>query len=113
MSGINYVNKDDNPADDGSKLLKLDAMLKNNRWLKGPKFLWETEGHWPRTIEILTSRDGDPEARKEAQVYAAVVHNDILESLAYSYPSWWKLSIAVAWRLRYKTYLQIKVELRK
>ena len=31
-----YVNRDDNPADYGSKGLKLDAMLKNNRWLKGP-----------------------------------------------------------------------------
>ena len=64
-------------------------------------------------IEIPTMRDGDPEARKEAQVYAAGVHNDILESLAYSYPTWWKLKIAVAWLLRYKTYLQIKLELRK
>ena len=47
-----YVNRDDNPADDGSKGLKLDAMLKNDRWLKGPKFLWENESHWPKMIEI-------------------------------------------------------------
>ena len=40
-----YVNRDDNPADDGSKGLKIDTMLKNNRWLKGPKFLWEDESH--------------------------------------------------------------------
>ena len=38
-----YVNQDDNPADDGSKGLKINAMLKNDRWLKGPKFLWEGE----------------------------------------------------------------------
>ena len=34
-----YVNWDDNPADDGSKGLKIDAMLRNDHWLKGPKFL--------------------------------------------------------------------------
>ena len=109
MSGINYVNRDDNPAEDGSKGLKLDAMLKNNRLLKGPRFLWEAKSHWPIMIEIPTLRDGDLEARKEALVYAAAVHNDVLESWASSYPSWWKLKIAVAWLLRYKKYLQMKV----
>ena len=108
-----YVNRDDNPADDGSKGLKLDAMLKNNRWLKGPKFLWETESHWPRMAEIPTLKDDDPVVRKEAQIYAAVVQYDVLESLASSYSSWWKLKSAVAWLLRYKKYLQMKVELRK
>lgn len=47
-----YVNRDDNPADDGSKGLKIDTMLKDDRWLKGPKFLWEDESHWPRLIKI-------------------------------------------------------------
>ena len=48
-----YVNRDDNPADDGSKGLKLDVMLNNDRWLKGPKFLWQDESHWPGSIETL------------------------------------------------------------
>ena len=38
-----YVNRDDNPADDGSKTLEKDTMLKDDHWLKGPKFLWEDE----------------------------------------------------------------------
>ena len=87
--------------------------MKNNRWLKGPKFLWETESHWPRMAEIPTLKDDDPVVRKEAQIYAAVVQYDVLESLASSYSSWWKLKSAVAWLLRYKKYLQMKVELRK
>ncbi|PFX33128.1 hypothetical protein AWC38_SpisGene1978 [Stylophora pistillata] len=40
-----YVNWDDNPADDGSKGLKIDTMLRDDRWFKGPKFLWEDESH--------------------------------------------------------------------
>ena len=71
LSEWHYVNRDDNPADDGSKGLKLDAMLKNNRWLKGPRFLWETESHWPGMTLIPALKDGDPEVRKEAQIYAA------------------------------------------
>ena len=113
LSEWHYVNRDDNPADDGSKGLKLDAMLKNNRWLKGPRFLWETESHWPGMIQIPALKDGDPEVRKEAQIYAATVQNDVLESLAPRCSSWWKLKITVAWLLRYKKYLQMKVELRK
>ena len=78
--------------------------------LEGTKVSLATKSHWPRMIETPTLRDGDLEASKEAaQVYAAAVHNDVLESLASSYPSWWKLKIAVAWLLRYKKYLQMKV----
>ena len=39
-----YVDRDDNPVDDSSKGLKIDAMLKNDCCLKGPKFLWVTRG---------------------------------------------------------------------
>ena len=108
-----YVNRDDNPADDGSKGLKLDAMLKNDRWLKGPKFLWQDESHWPSMIEIPVLRNEDPEVRKEAQVYTTVLQGDVLEPLMSRYSSWWRLKVAVAWLLRDKKYLQIKVQLNK
>ena len=39
------MNRDDNPADDGSKGLKIDTMLKDDRWLKGPKFPWKDESY--------------------------------------------------------------------
>ena len=67
--------------------LKLDAMLKNNRWLKEPKFIWKSESHWPRMIKIPALKDDDPKARKEAKIYAAPVQNDVLESLVSSNPS--------------------------
>ena len=38
-----YVNRDVNPADDGSKGLKLDAFLKDDRWIRGPQFLGKDE----------------------------------------------------------------------
>ena len=100
-----YVNRDNNPADDGSKGLKLDDMLKNDRWLRGPEFLWGNESLWPRMVEIPALKDDDPEVRKEAQIYTVVVQSKYLEPLIARYSSWWKLKRAVAWLLRYKAYL--------
>ncbi|XP_067023048.1 uncharacterized protein [Acropora muricata] len=59
-----YVNREDNPADDGSKGLKLDVLTKNDRWLTGPKFLFEEEECWPAMVEIPILKDDDPEVRK-------------------------------------------------
>ena len=92
-----YVNRDVNPADDGSKGLKIDSMLKNDRWLKGPKFLWENESHWPKMIEIPVSEDGDPEIRKEAQIYVSTLQSNVLDDLISYYSCWWKLKCAIAW----------------
>ena len=63
-----YVNREDNPADDGSKGLKLDVLIKNDRWLTGPKFLWGEEDCWPAMVKIPTLKDDDPKVRKENQI---------------------------------------------
>ena len=108
-----YVNRDDNPADDGSKGLKIDTMLRNDRWLKGPKFLWEGESHWPKMIKTPVLKDDDVEVRKEAQIYVSAVQSNVLDDLTSYYSCWWKLKCSIAWLLRYKQYLQMKVLLRK
>lgn len=103
-----YVNRDKNPADDGSKGLKLDVLIKNNRWLTGPKFLWKGGEYWPKMIEVPCLKDEDPEVRKENQVYVTAVSCDVVEKLILYYSSWWKLKVAIAWLLRYKQYLMNK-----
>ena len=108
-----YVIRDDNPADDGSKGLKLDDRLKNDRGLRGPEFLWGNENLWPRMVEIPALKDEDPEVRKETQIYTVVFQSKFLEPLIARYSSWWKLKRAVAWLLRYKAYLLRKVQLSK
>lgn len=105
-----YVNREDNPADDGSKGLKLDVLTKNDRWLTGPKFLWEEEECWPAMVEILILKDDDPEVRKEHQIYVASARRDVMEELMMYYSSWWKLKVAVSWLLRYKRYLKNKIK---
>ena len=39
VSEWRHVKGEENPADDASKGLKLDELLQNKRWLKGPSFL--------------------------------------------------------------------------
>ena len=89
-----YVNWDDNPTDDGLKGLKIDTMLKDERWLKG---LWEDESHWPRMIKVPVLEDDDVEVRKEAQIYVSTVQRNVLDGLISYYSCWWKLKCSIAW----------------
>ena len=108
-----YVNRDDNHADDGSKGVKLDAMISNDRWLNGPEFLLKDETHWPTMIQVPVLKSDDPEVRKEAQIYATTVRCNVLEKLISHHSSWWKLKCSVAWLLRCKECLRAKVKLKK
>ena len=97
-----YVNRDDNPADGASKGLKIDTMLRNDLWLKGPKFLWEDESHWPKMIKTPVLKDDDVEVRTEAQIYVSAVESNVVDDLISYYSCWWKLKCSIAWLLRYK-----------
>ena len=103
-----YVNREDNPADDGSKGLKQDNLLKNDRWLRRPEFLWKDQERWPKLKDTLIIKNDDPEVRKEARVYTVISAVHPLESLISYFSSWWKLKRAVAWLLRFKEYLRMK-----
>lgn len=103
-----YVNRDGNPADDGSKGLKLGALIKNDRWLIGPEFLWEDEARWPNMIDIPCVKDDDPEIRKQSQVYTASVSREVMGQVIKYYSTWWKLKVMVSWLLCYKQYLRNK-----
>ena len=97
-----------NPADDGSKGLKLGTLIKNDGWLIGPQFLWEDEAWWPKMIDIPCVKDHDPEIRKESQVYIASFNRDEMGEVIKYYSTWWKLKVTISWLLRYKRYLRNK-----
>ena len=63
--------------------------------------------------EIPFLKDSDPEVRKEVQIYAAAIQGNAVDDLITFYSDWWKLRRAVAWWLRYKMHLQLKVAERK
>ena len=64
----------------------MDTMLKDDRWLKGPKFVWEDERHWPRMIKVRVLEDDDVEVRKEAQIYVSAVQRNVLDDLMRTTP---------------------------
>ena len=109
LSERRYVKGDMNPADDASKGLKLNQMITNPRWLKGPKFLWQNESCWPTNIDVPPLSVEDPEVRKETRVYDTKTNNDCVESLIQRFSSWRRLKRAVAWLIRYKQFLNRKV----
>ena len=57
--------------------------------------------------------DDDVEVRKGAQIYVSTVQSNVLDDLISYYSCWWKMKSTIAWLLRYKQYLQMKVQLRK
>lgn len=64
-------------------------------------------------FEIPVLQEDDVEVRKEAQIYVSTLKSNVLDDFISYYSGWWKLKVAVVWLLRYKDYLQFKVQLRK
>ena len=64
-------------------------------------------------IEIPVLEDDDVEVRKEPQIYVSTVQSNVLDDLISYYSCWWKMKSTIVWLLRYKQYLQTKVQLRK
>ncbi|XP_072174663.1 uncharacterized protein [Diadema setosum] len=52
VSQWRYVDSKSNPSDDGSRGLKAQELLQNQRWLKGPDCLWR-DNDWPIQPEVL------------------------------------------------------------
>ena len=103
-----YVDTASNPADDASRGLDAKQMLSRTRWKQGPDFLWEDERVWP--IEPKANPDllkDDKELKQEAKICAVAVHvqEDVFDKLLKRYSCWLRLKRAVAWLLRFKTWL--------
>ena len=86
----------------------MGTLVKNDRWLIGPEFLWGDEARWPKMIDIPSVKDEDPEIRKESQVYTASVSRDVMGEVIKYYSTWWKLKVTISWLLRYKRHLRNK-----
>lgn len=52
-----YVHTELNPADDASRGISADDIVKPTRWIKGPDFLWKDETVWPqRSFAMLSNQ---------------------------------------------------------
>ncbi|XP_038076006.1 uncharacterized protein LOC119744087 [Patiria miniata] len=116
-----YVNSESNPADEGSRGLSAERMIKDGRWLKGPQFLMMNEDHWPippvvvqGTVpnpDILPLNDAlerDPELKRVVTQTALVQEKLKVDDFLTKYSSWNRLKRGVAWLLRFVQYLHIR-----
>ena len=111
-----YVNTEANPADDASRGLAVDALIKKNRWIRGPNFLWEQESRWPaQPTTVREIPDEDPEIKREIRTFSAVsdAGANSLNKLLEKFSSWTRLKKIVAWILRYRDRLRASRERRK
>jgi hypothetical protein len=97
-----YVDSAQNPADDASQGLSAEALIKNQRWLRGPEFLWKPKEYWPCPIDTFPSvDDSDPEV-KNMQNFAVTQNSSpsIMDRIIERFSSWMKLKKCIAWLLR-------------
>ncbi|XP_038062679.1 uncharacterized protein LOC119733173 [Patiria miniata] len=116
-----YVDTASNPADDGSRGLTADAMIKNQRWLNGPDFLLKEVQHWPLPPVVIKgpypdvlpdTLQSDPEVKKVVQSYS-IVEKDCVQEFLSRYSSWSQMKRGVAWLLRYRDYLYARAKGRR
>ena len=93
-----------NPADSGSRGMKIHAFKPGCRWWCGPKFLWKPEDQWP------VRHVGDvPEDYEEVQVSSNTMSlsaGSSLDLFIRRYSSWPRLQVLMAWLLRYIKYIK-------
>ncbi|XP_068729037.1 uncharacterized protein [Montipora capricornis] len=107
----NFVESARNPADDASRGLTPEELLLQDRWFKGPEFLWKLEESWPVPSSPLPSiPDQDTEIKSQGQTNRTtmVSEESNLNSMIQRYSSWYELKRGVAWLLRFREYIRRK-----
>ncbi|KAL7880976.1 hypothetical protein SRHO_G00032300 [Serrasalmus rhombeus] len=108
ISQWRYVSSTINPADHVSRGQTVEAFLKNESWLSGPRFLRCTQEQWPKNPDPGMLDVDDLEIRRSAQAH--VIQSQETENgmnrLMTNYSSWTKLKRTVAWFLRLKDLLK-------
>ena len=105
-----YVESATNPADDASRGLSADELVKSDRWRFGPDFLWCDECDWPTRPHMMATIPVE-EIRKSTQIYTITSCEPTvtIDDFFKRYSSWFALKRSVAWILRVKKKLQAKI----
>ena len=83
-----------NPADDASRGLGANELVKSNRWWNGPNFLWQPLPDQPNFDPQLSP--DDPEVRKiTALTTKSSEHPTLLDCIEY-FSDWYRAKIAIA-----------------
>ncbi|XP_024123270.2 uncharacterized protein LOC112143483 [Oryzias melastigma] len=100
-----YVNSELNPADHASRGLRADSFIKCQEWINGPDYLTRDKKYWPVSPDRKDVTDNDVEIKRQVNVNATNVSEDLLNKLICHYSEWHKLKRAVSWFLILKQLL--------
>ena len=111
VSQWRYIPTDLNPADDYSRGMSVEKFVANKTWLEGPEILKQPEYEWPTSTREVSLDPDDPEVKKRVVVNAITVCEETatLERLFRRYSDWYSLKRSVAWLLRLKKLLKLRV----
>ena len=88
-----------NVADDCSRGLSAQDLLRDSRWINGPDFLLRGEDCWPNQVISQPPTDNDPEVKSDAWLgLSSEVNNGFLDPKKT--PSWTHLTRVTAWVFR-------------
>ncbi len=111
-----YVGTKANPADDASRGLTAEAIIRSNRWTKGPEFLWVCEENWPKIPTAISEEIREAPTEEEVKtVLATTTHPeeyDVTEVFK-RFSSGLSLKKFVAWILRLRSQLRNAAARRK
>ena len=103
-----YVPSESNPADQASRGMSTEALVRSEMWLNGPKFLWRLSEYWPKYPMPNSQSDVDYDVYKLVRTCPthATVTSDVkgTDKLITYFSSLRRLLVATAWILRFKAY---------
>ena len=111
-----YVETSLNPADEASRGMTVDALLRSDRWSQGPPFLKQPKKTWPqRPADVGEISESDPEVKKTVEVFAIKANDQSnhINGAMEKFSSWTRLKRVMAWLLRYKQNLNKQSQRRK
>ena len=109
-----YVPGEMNPADEGSR------GCQTSRWLEGPQFLWKDQSAWPTSPLLEPVKIDDPEVKASScatnvlkSPETTTFRQDLVLEMCERYSNWHKAKKAVAWMLRFKSYILSRFSMKK
>ena len=104
-----YVESSSNPADDGSRGMTTNQLLKSPRWVTGPDFLWQSEDEWLQPMSIAGILFENPEVHQSC-FFVSVNETWCFADATQVFSNWQHARSAVTVCLNYREKLLKKVK---
>lgn len=104
-----FVPTGQNPADLASRGMATRNIQNISQWLQGPQFLLQGDTSWPQLADTCVSVDLPvSELKKTAVIFNAATTDSPMDRLLAYFSSWTKIRRAVAWYIRFTTFVQAR-----